>query len=1060
MSDTQTRPKLVLPVLPQKVEDQGKTYWRSLEEQADSADFRRLFDREFAEGATEWTDRSSRRRFLQLMGASIALAGVNGCYLKPEEKLVPYVRRPEEFTAGVPLHYATSFPWNGSAVGLLIESHMGRPTKVEGNPLHPASLGASGIFEQASLLTLYDPDRSQTNKSGRQIASWNSFLTSFQPHLDQQQAKQGKGLRILTESVCSPTLRGELHAVLKAYPQARVVTYDAVTRDHEERGLRAVFGTDVQPVIDLRRADVILSLDADFLAEGPGQLRHAREFAARRRLDAKQPVRTEMSRLYQFETTPTLTGAAADHRWALDSSGVLAVAAAIAQELGVPVDQVPARPASVSSEAIQAIVDDLKSYRLRAGDGAPLVVAGPWQPPEVHALVHAMNVKLGAVGKSIQYVAADRMASAGQLADLKELVDEMRQGQVDVLLILGGNPIFNAPADLEFGAALDRVPFRVHLSLYDDETSAVCHWHLAEAHYLESWGDGTAYDGTASIQQPLIAPLYDGHSSLELLAVVLGQPGSKPYDLVRRQWQSARPTIDSSSPPAQAEATAADRSGTAVPTEATVPPPAGSDSSFEDWWERSVHDGVISGSTAPAVEVAIQSDFRVELPAVQPASDTSLELVFRPDPTIWDGRFANHGWLQELPKPFSQLTWDNAALISPRTAESLGLKLASSLSDLNRPEQEIVRLQVGGRSIEIPVWIVPGVPDATVTVHFGYGRQRVGNVGQGHGTDVYPLRTVGSPWFARGAKLERTGRTYPLATTQHHSVMEGRHLVRSGTLAEFQAHPEHPEFVHPGHHAPEASFYPPLPYDGYKWGMSINLGSCIGCSACVIACQAENNIPVVGKDEVMRGREMHWIRVDRYYEGPLDQPATHFQPVPCMHCENAPCEPVCPVAATTHSSEGINEMTYNRCVGTRYCANNCPYKVRRFNFFHYTSTVEASPTLQMLQNPDVTVRSRGVMEKCTFCVQRVNEQRVVAERDGRTLRDGDVLTACQQACPTQAIVFGDLNDPTSQISQAKKLPLDYALLGELNTRPRTTYLASLRNPHPKLQSVEHHDHVH
>ena len=1046
MPETQTRPKLVLPILPQREEPQGKTYWRSLEELADTADFRQLFEREFAEGATEWTDRSSRRRFLQLMGASIALAGVNGCYLKPEEKLVPYVRRPEEITAGIPLQYATSFIWDGSAVGLLIESHMGRPTKVEGNPLHPASLGASGIFEQASLLTLYDPDRSQTNKSGRQISSWNGFLTSFQPRLEQQRAKRGKGLRILTESVCSPTLRAQLAEVQEKFPEAVIVAYDAVTRDQEERGLYQVFGVAVRPVLNLSRADVVLSFDADFLVEGSGHLRHAREFAARRRLDPQAPAQTEMSRLYQFETSPTRTGASADHRWGLSASGVLAVAAAVAKELGVAVENVPALPESVTREVITGIVEDLRTYRLRGGEGAPLVVAGPWQPAEVHALVHAMNVQLGAVGKSIHYIAAEDTAPNGQLAGLRKLVEEMRQGEVELLVILGGNPVFDAPADLDFGAALDRVPFRVHLSLYDDETSAVCHWHVNEAHYLETWGDATAYDGTASIQQPLIAALYDGHSALEVLAVVLDQPGAKPYDLVRRYWQKTRPTMTASLPSGNATANR-------EPSDLT-------NLSFDEWWERVVHDGVIPGSTAPAVDVAVRGDFRVTCPALVPPTAEALEVVFRPDPTIWDGRLANHGWLQELPKPFSQLTWDNAALISPRTAQSLGLAVTSSLSDFNRPVQERVRLEVEGRSVELPVWIVPGIPDSSVTVHFGYGRQRVGKVGENHGTDVYPLRTLRQPWFASGAKLVRTGRTYPLATTQHHSVMEGRHLVRSGTLAELKAHPDHPEFVHAGHHAGDASFYEPHPYDGYKWGMSINLGSCIGCSACVIACQAENNIPVVGKDEVMRGREMHWIRVDRYYEGSPDAPATHFQPVPCMHCENAPCEPVCPVAATTHSSEGINEMTYNRCVGTRYCANNCPYKVRRFNFFHYASVVEETPTLQMLQNPDVTIRARGVMEKCTFCVQRVNEQRIVAEKEGRSIRDGEVLTACQQACPTQAIVFGNMNDPNSQISQAKKLPLDYALLGELNTRPRTTYLASLRNPNPKLKSVEHHEPIH
>jgi len=1009
-------------------EPTGRRYWRSLEELAETPEFRAMLEREFPAGASEWSDRTGRRRFLQLMGASIGLAGLTGCYLKPEEKIVPFVRKPEELIPGIAMHFATSMPWNGAAIGLLVESHMGRPTKIEGNELHPASLGASGIFEQASLLTLYDPDRSQTTKSGSLISSWNAFLTSLLPRLEVQRSAEGAGLRILTESVCSPTLAAQLRDVLQAFPQAKAFSYEPVNRDNERLGLQAAFAADVQPVPDLRRADVIVSLDADFLTHGPGQLRHARDFAARRRLNPEDPARTTMNRLYVVETTPTLTGAAADHRLATSAGGVEAVAAALARELGIPVENAPALPANVPQAWITAAAADLQEYRVAGGEGGALVLAGPWQPPLVHALAHAINARLNAMGTTIHYLEAPEADDRTQLDGLKELVEEMRDEQVELLLILGGNPAFTAPADLAFAAALDKVPFRVHLGLYDDETSALCQWHIPETHYLESWSDARAFDGTASIQQPLIAPLYEGRSPHDLLSVLVDKPGAKSYDTVRAFWQKARPTDDPS---------------------ATT---AGLD--FDDWWQTIVHDGVIPGTAAPAVEVALVDGFRAvfESTAPAPAVD-ALQIVFRPDPAVWDGRLANNGWMQELPRPFSKLTWDNAALIGPETARALGLPLT------NQAEQPVVRLETGERIIAVPVWIVPGVPQNCVTVHFGNGRSRVGRIGRGCGTDVYPLRTTSNMWFAHGARIQTTGRTSPLATTQHHHLMEGRHLVRSGTLQEFLEHPDHPDFVHTGH-AADVSFYPPFEYDGYKWGMSINLGSCIGCNACVVACQAENNIPVVGKEEVMRGREMHWIRVDRYFEGEMEAPSTHFQPVPCMHCELAPCEVVCPVAATTHSDEGLNEMTYNRCVGTRYCANNCPYKVRRFNFFHYTQPVEDHPTLQLIQNPDVTVRSRGVMEKCSYCVQRISAGRIGAEKERRKIRDGEVVTACQQACPTQAIVFGDMNDTTSKIHAAKQQSLDYALLGELNTRPRTTYQASLRNPNPQLASPKHHERNH
>jgi molybdopterin-containing oxidoreductase family iron-sulfur binding subunit len=593
--------------------------------------------------------------------------------------------------------------------------------------------------------------------------------------------------------------------------------------------------------------------------------------------------------------------------------------------------------------------------------------------------------------------------------------------------MIGGNPVFTAPADIQFAEHLAKVKLRVHLSLYDDETSALCHWHIPAAHSLETWSDARAYDGTVTIVQPLIAPLYGGKSAHEVLAVFTPTSrGRSSHDLVRDYWKSQKSTAD-----------------------------------FEKFWQIALHDGLIADTALPPKTVEIKATSiqqqatsnqhrassiqskRSEDPdsSGQPATShkqpaSSLEIIFKPDPTIGDGRYANNGWLQELPKPLTKLTWDNAALISPATAERLGLS-----------NEEMVELRYRERKVKAPIWIVPGHPNEAVTVHFGYGRARAGKIGTGIGFNAYALRTSDAPWFGPGLEIHKTGERYQLASTQLHHNMENRHLVRAGTLAEYL---EHPDFVHEmGHEPPRnMTLYPEHKYEGYAWGMVIDLNSCIGCNACTIACQAENNIPIVGKTEVANGREMHWIRVDRYYKGDLDHPETYHQPVPCMHCENAPCEVVCPVSATVHSDEGLNDMVYNRCVGTRYCANNCPYKVRRFNFYHYADY--HTPSLKLLRNPDVTVRTRGVMEKCTYCVQRINAARIEAKKEDREIRDGEILTACQQVCPTQAIVFGDINDPNSRIAQLQASQLNYGLLTDLNTRPRTTYLARLKNPNPEL----------
>jgi Fe-S-cluster-containing dehydrogenase component len=936
-----------------------------------------------------------RRQFLRLMAASLALAGLGACTRQPDEKILPYVRQPEHLVLGNPLYFATAMPLAGIATGLLVESHEGRPTKVEGNPEHPASLGTTDAWAQASILGLYDPDRSQVVTSAGTIRTWGAFRTALDAAVAAQRSHRGAGLRLLTETVTSPTLAAQIADLLDDFPQARCYQWEPAGRDNARAGSRQAFGTYVETRLQLDGADVILSLDADFLACGPGSLRHARDFARRRSVAGERP---NMNRLYVVEGTPTVTGAKADHRLPIRAGDVEAFARAVAAGIGVQVQGGDGELARTHAAWLAAVARDLQDHR-----GASVVIAGERQPAAVHALAHAMNHALGNVGRTVVYTDPVEAGPTDQMASLRELVAEMDAGTVELLVVLGGNPVYTAPADLEFAARFDRVALRVHLGLYHDETAELSHWHVPEAHYLESWGDTRGWDGTVSILQPLIAPLYGGRSAHEMLALFSDQPTRTTYDIVRDYWQRRARAVD-----------------------------------FEAFWRAAVHAGVVPDTALPVRSVALRTGW--DTPPAPSAPSDRLEIAFRPDPKVFDGRFANNGWLQELPDPVTKITWDNAALVAPATAERRGLA-----------NGDVVELHYQGRTVSAPVWIVPGHAQGAVTVALGYGRRRVGSVGNDVGFDAYRLRTSDAPDFGGDLEMAPTGRTHAFATTQHHHGMDGRPLALSATLAEYLREPHFaPERIEAP--APETSMFPPHPYPGYAWGMAIDLGACIGCNACAVACQAENNIAVVGKEEVARGREMHWIRIDRYWSGDLDNPETIYQPVPCMHCENAPCEVVCPVNATVHSSEGLNEMVYNRCVGTRYCSNNCPYKVRRFNFFLFQDWTTES--LKPMRNPDVTVRSRGVMEKCTYCVQRIEEARIVTARENRPIRDGDVLTACQQACPTQAIVFGNVNDPESRVAKLKAEPRNYALLGELGTRPRTTYLAAVRNPNPALAGEE------
>ena len=973
----------------------GPESWRALEELARTPETRAALQRELDTPLPEGYD---RRSFLQLMGASLALAGLAGCTRQPIESIVPYVKQPEEIVPGRPLYFATSMTLSGLATGLLVESHMGRPTKIEGNPEHPASRGATDRFAQAAILGLYDPDRSQTVIHLGDISTWPRAVEALRVALGEETAQAGRGIRILSGTVGSPTLAAQIASFLEQYPQARWVQYEPDARDAAREGTRLAFGTPLEVRHDFARADVVLALESDFLTTGVGTVAAARDFMARRRVDADQST---MNRLYVVESSPTGTGAVADHRLALRESDICRFAAALAADLGVPG---VARPELPGDSKVQRWLEAVSSD-LRRASGRGIVVAGDYLPAEVHALVHAMNEVLGNAGSTVVYTDSVEPRPTRQHEDLAALVREMHAGQVHLLVVLDANPVYTAPGDLRFAEALGRVRLRLHLGLYADETAELCHWHVPMAHFLESWSDARAYDGTVSVQQPLIEPLYGGKTAHDVLAVLLGTPEATGLALLRERWQAQNPRDP------------------------------------ELGWRRALHDGLVAGSALVPRRAWIlpgtASDAASALARKLTGSE-GLELAIRLDPAVHDGRFANNGWLQELPRPLTKLTWDNAALVSPATAASLGVATGDQ-----------VELAAGGATVAAPVWVLPGHADGCLTVHVGYGRRRAGRIGTGVGFDAFALRTAASPWSGR-VQVRPTGDRHEFATTQEHHDMERRNLVRSGTLDEYLHHPEFAREMAEAP-APDLTLYPDLlAGQGNQWGLAIDLGACTGCNACVVACDAENNIPVVGKDQVRRGREMHWIRIDRYFEGDPADPRIHHQPVMCMQCENAPCEVVCPVAATSHSPEGLNDMAYNRCVGTRYCSNNCPYKVRRFNFYMYSDL--ETPVLKLMRNPDVTVRVRGVMEKCTYCVQRINHARIDAKNEGRDIRDGEIVTACQQVCPTEAIVFGNVADPTSKVSRVKADGRNYGILEDLNTRPRTTYLARLRNPNPDLEA--------
>ncbi len=996
--------------------DQGKAYWRSLDHLAETPEFKELAQREFPEGASELTNPVSRRKFLTLMGASMALAGLTSCR-RPVEKIIPYVIKPEEIIPGKPQYYATNMPFGTEFFGLLVESHEGRPTKIEGNKNHPATRGSSNVFMQAEMLNLYDPDRSQVVRRNGKNSNWNNYRASWKKEAEKYAENGGEGLAILSEGFSSPSMMRLAKAFARKYPQAQWVTYDSVSDENIYNGLNAATGYMARPNYDFTAASVVLSLDADFLQMDSNDIQYSRDFTSRRKV---QSEKDSMNRLYVVEGTYSITGGMADHRLRVQSGQVGMFTAALAAELsaqGLGLTA-PRVNSEFDKKWLKAVAADLI-----ANQGESLVLAGRRQPAEVHTLVALINDALMNTSKTVSYTFNPDM-QVSNLKSFVELTKSMNKGDINSLIILGGNPVYQAPVDVDFTAGLEKVAYSVHLSSHVDETSTRTTWHIPKAHFLESWGDVCGYGGSGIIQ-PLIAPLFDGKNTIDVLADMLSEEEVWAYAVVRETWSEILPT-----------------------------------GNFEKAWRRVVHDGFtdVNREIAVAFDKARAQDAVITSNYGAPAASLgNMEVVFTASFTNYDGRYANNGWMQELPDSITKVTWDNVALISINTAKELGVK-----------NEDRLKISHAGADLILPVWILPGLAENTIVMELGYGRN-IGRVSKGVGSDVNLFRKAAAMSIASGFTAVKAPGTHLLACVQDHHGMDAEQLaadaiqkrlpviVRESTMDDYQ---KDPAFAMAFAEKEELkSMWVEHDYsEGVQWGMAIDLTSCTGCSACTIACQSENNIPIIGKEEVSNGRDMSWIRLDRYFSGDVEDPEMLFQPVACQHCEMAPCEGVCPVAATTHSEDGLNEMAYNRCIGTRYCSNNCPYKVRRFNFFNHTK--DLPEIVQMAMNPDVTIRFRGVMEKCTFCVQRINVAKIEAKNEGRDLAEGDVVVACQQACPTNAIAFGNINDPNSEVTRVKAQNRDYALLGELNLQPRTSYGAKLRNPNPALLSgtpaTDHH----
>lgn len=1006
----------------------AKTFWTSLEAKADPAAFQQRATAEFVAGVDgsdaqgvqdDERTRVDRRTFMSVASVAGALLGLEGCIRRPEENILPFTRQPEYVVPGVALHYATVSRSAGEPLGLLVTTHEGRPTKVEGNPQHPTSMGGTDGYAQAAILNLYDPDRSKGPARGSEgeltDASFEDLDAGLKAASDRAAKNGGQKLRVLAAPSSSPTEQRAQKLLLSKFPSAKLYRYEPVSAGNRAEGVRMATGQDADLALNYGRARVIVALDADVLGTEPGSVRASRDFADGRRLRSPED---RMNRLYVVEPGFTVTGATADHRLRLPAQDVgaylLALAAELSAQGALGAGELAAvrsavtgkkAPAGVPEPWIKAVAKDLADPKAR---GRSLLVVGTRQPPAVHALAFALNLALGNLGHTVTLFPSAEPELSSATADIEALAKEVAAGGVDTLVILGGNPALDAPADLDFAGLLSKVETTIHLSEYRDETSQLCAWHAPRAHDFESWGDLRTASGTYSVQQPLIAPLHGGRTNAEVLALLAGEAAWRGHALVRGTMRELF---------------------------------AGSD--FEQTWKTSLHDGFVRRAAAtplPSAALAGEGLSKAlgELGQASALSADNLEVNFAPDPALYDGRFANNPWMLELPDPLSCVSWDNAAYVSAATASGLGIE-----------NYDVVKVSgPGGGDVELVTWVLPGLADHSITLHLGWGRDNPGRYGQGAGFNVYPLRTTQAFGFGSGFKVEKTGKRYSVAQTQETHSMEGRPIALDATLDEYKAKPQFAEF--------ESTTLSTLPlwtevkYEGHRWSLAIDLNACTGCNACLVACQAENNVASVGKEQVARGRDMYWLRLDRYFVGEdVDSPEVAFQPVGCQHCEEAPCENVCPVNATAHSPEGLNDMAYNRCIGTRYCMNNCPYKVRRFNFLDFTGQVPE--TRRMQYNPNVSVRMRGTMEKCSYCVQRIQQAKIAARREHRPLRDGSIVTACEQACPAGGIVFGDLNDKSSRVAQLTKLDRQYKLLPEVGTQPRTSYLAKIRNQNPEMQ---------
>ena len=1002
-----------LPVFDEK----GKTnqrplsvLWRSLEERIRGGADRQAVAAEFALGAAELPEANngtSRRSFVQLMGASAALAGLAACVRKPREQILGYTRQPEGVVPGKALHYSTASFLGGRATGLIATSYEGRPTKLDGNPAHPASLGGTGALDQGSLLQLYDPQRASVVKSRGQERAYHTFLVEQLARANQHAQNGGETLRFLMEPSSSPLLASLRERLRAQFPKAKFVSYTSLANEGWQEASEAAFGAQAETRLDLRDADVIASLDFDFLAGLPGTLANQRAYA-----DRRDPKAGEMNRLYVIEPGMSPTGGMADHRLAARPSEMIAIAQGLLGRVArITKSNDLARFANLNpalSAQQSRFLDALATDLVRSA-GKSIVAVGERQPASVHLAAIAINSALGNSGKTVRYARSLLHDPEDGPKALAALAAEIKAGKVDTLFVTAHNPVYGAPADLEFGKLLKSVPNSVYLGYYEDETAAQTNWFVPLAHDLESWGDGLAPDGTVTFQQPLIAPLFNGVTAAELLASLLGEADKGSYGLLRAAWDARNKALGQGDLVSSAN------------------------------WEKWIADG-FAANTAHADDVVPNwATLEKGIPSGAPAAVSGIEGYFATDYKVWDGRFGNNVWLQELPDPITKLTWENAALLSPATAKRL-----------NVAQNDVVEIKAGTRSVRGTVFIQPGQSPETVQLALGYGRASAGEqIASGKGFNAGELRTTSTFWSAGSVEVSRVaGESNTLAQTQeHHNMDEGIHRAIALQATKEEVESNKLEEVQ-DNRGPQTSMYEPVKYEGFKWAMSIDLSRCTGCSACMTACQAENNIPVVGKEQVIKSREMHWLRLDRYYMGSEDAPEMITQPVMCQQCENAPCEYVCPVNATVHTDEGLNDMVYNRCVGTRYCSNNCPYKVRRFNFFSYTS--DYSDVEKMVMNPDVTVRARGVMEKCTYCVQRIERVRIETRVAGTEIKDGDIHTACQDACPSQAIVFGSLHDPESAVSKLTRNTRRYDLLHDIGTRPRTVYLARVKNPNKEL----------